>query len=214
MTPFLPILGQHFQGFFSRIWLIIGWQVCILGLLSAKCSYLLKPCFNYIFQVSILSISRKVMEGNDKLKSSKWEALRKNKKSQIWNKKALFEYFRFKFEKANFIYEINALEFIQLPKIEQNNNDNSNNKKMGIFGVFRYFWDRILKNYCHIWNQHPQICLIVEFLKKNQKCLNLGPKMSYLGISGVEFKKAIVIFEISFLTFVWLQNFRKKNKNA
>ena len=73
------------------------------------------------------------MEGNDKLKSSKWKVLRRNKKSQIWNKNALFEYFRFKFEKANFIYEINALEFIQLPKIEQNNNDNSNNEN-------GYFW--------------------------------------------------------------------------
>ena len=89
MTPFLPILGQLFQGFFSRIWLIIGWQVCILGLLFAKCSYLLKPCFNYTFQVSILSISRKVMEGNDKLKSSTWKFLRRNKKSQIWDQKCL-----------------------------------------------------------------------------------------------------------------------------
>ena len=71
LTLFLSILWELFQGFFPRIWLIIGWQVCILGVLSAKCSYLLKPCFNYIFQVSILSTSRKVMEGNDKLKSSK-----------------------------------------------------------------------------------------------------------------------------------------------
>ena len=116
---------DFFQGFFSRIWLIIGWKVFILGLLSAKCSYLLKPCFNHIFQVSILSISRKVMEGNDKLKSSKW----KNQKSQIWTKKALFEYFRLKFDKVNAIFEINALEFIQISKIEQNNSDNSNNKK-------------------------------------------------------------------------------------
>ena len=125
---FSPFWVNIFKDF-SRIWLIIGWQVCILGLLSAKCSYLLKPCFNYIFQVSILSISRKVMEGNDKLKSSKWKVLCKNKKSWILTKKALIEYFRLKFEKANVIFEINAFEFIQIPKIEQNNNDNSNNKK-------------------------------------------------------------------------------------
>ena len=24
--------------------------------------------------------------------------------------------------------------------------------------LFGYFWARILKYYCHIWNQHPQIC--------------------------------------------------------
>ena len=53
------------------------------------------------------------MQGSDELKSSKWKILRKNKKSQIWTKKALFEYFRLKFEKANVIFEINALEFKQ-----------------------------------------------------------------------------------------------------
>ena len=49
------------------------------------------------------------MEGNDKLKSSEGKFLRKNKKSQIWTKKALFEYFRLKFEKADVIFEIHAL---------------------------------------------------------------------------------------------------------
>ena len=39
---------------------------------------------------------------------------------------------------------------------------------------------------CHIWNQHPQICLIAKFCGKT-KCLNLGPKMPYLGILGLEF---------------------------
>ena len=28
---------------------------------------------------------------------------------------------------------------------------------------FRYFWASILENYCHIWNQHPQICLFPKF---------------------------------------------------
>ena len=116
LTPSLPILGPLFQEFFSRIWLINGWQVYILGLLSAKCFYLLKHCFNYIFQVSISYISRKVMERNNKLKSTKWKVLHKKKRSQIWTKKALFEYFRLKFQKANVIFEINALKFIQIPK--------------------------------------------------------------------------------------------------
>ena len=26
------------------------------------------------------------------------------------------------------------------------------------FVLFGYFWDKLLKNYCHIWNQHPQVC--------------------------------------------------------
>ena len=36
--------------------------------------------------------------------------------------------------------------------------------------------------------------------------------MSYLGIFGLEFKSDVVIFEISSLDFVWLQNFVKKLK--
>ena len=52
--------------------------------------------------------------------------------------------------------------------------------------LFGYFRARLLKNYCHIRNQHPRICLIPNFAKK-QKYLNLGPKMLYLGVSGLEF---------------------------
>ena len=88
-TPFWLRLSP-FPRIFSRIWLIIGWKVCILGLLSANCSYLLKPCFNYVFQVSILYISRKVMGGNNKLKSSKWKFLRKNKKISNLDQKSHF----------------------------------------------------------------------------------------------------------------------------
>ena len=29
-----------------------------------------------------------------------------------------------------------------------------------------YFWVRISKNCCHIWNQHPQICQLVKFREK------------------------------------------------
>ena len=38
---------------------------------------------------------------------------------------------------------------------------------------------------------------------KKRKCLNLGPKMPYLGVFGLELKiKTIAIFEISILEFV------------
>ena len=78
---------------------------------------------------------------------------------------------------------------------------------LGIFGqVFRK------KNYCQIWKQHPKICLLVKFNEK-QKCLNLEPKMPDFGLSGMEFEKDFIIFEISTLKFVQWQNF-SKNKNA
>ena len=74
--------------------------------------------------------------------------------------------------------------------------------KMSYFGtknaLFGYFWPRIpylglfgrefLKNYCHIWNQHPQICLIANFMKE-QKCLILGPKMPDIGNLGLDWKQ-------------------------
>ena len=126
------------------------------------------------------------MEGNDKMKSSKWKLLRRNQKSQIWNENALFEYFRFKFEKANFIYEIKALEFIQLPKIEQNNNDNSNNENGYFGGISVFLGQNFEKLLSYLKSAHSNLsnCWISP---KKKKCLNLGPKISYLGVSGEEF---------------------------
>ena len=42
-----------------------------------------------------------------------------------------------------------------------------------------------LKNYCHIWNQQPWICLFPKFCKKPQKCLNFKPKLPYFGNFGL-----------------------------
>ena len=47
---------------------------------------------------------------------------------------------------------------------------------------------------------------------KKLKCLDLGPKMPYLGILGKIFRKTFVIFQIGTLKFVYLQNFLKKQK--
>ena len=33
------------------------------------------------------------------------------------------------------------------------------------------------------------MCLTAKFRKKPQRCLNLGPKMSYLGVFGPDFSK-------------------------
>ena len=41
----------------------------------------------------------------------------------------------------------------------------------------------------------------LQTFEKKQKFLNLGPKMPYLGIFWMEFKKNIVILEISILEF-------------
>ena len=79
--------------------------------------------------------------------------------------------------------------------------------------LFGYFLARVLKNYCHVCNQHLPIWLTAKFCEE-QKCLNLGPKMPYLGFFdqdylilvflSMNFKKTIVIFEITTLEFVKL----------
>ena len=51
--------------------------------------------------------------------------------------------------------------------------------------LFGYSRARILRNYCHIWNQHPKMCQIAKFCEK--KCLNLGAKMPYVAVFGLEF---------------------------
>ena len=79
-----------------------------------------------------------------------------------------------------------------------------------------------IKNYGHIWNQHVRISVIAKFCEET-KCLKLGPKTPYLDILDKEcliwvflgknfFWKSIVIFEISILKFVYLQNFTKIQK--
>ena len=55
--------------------------------------------------------------------------------------------------------------------------------------LFGYFGGTIFKNYCHIWNQKPRICLFETFYKNTQKCVNLGPKIPYLRFSRLECKK-------------------------
>ena len=55
--------------------------------------------------------------------------------------------------------------------------------------LFGLFWTRIWKIYSHIWNQTPQNYVIGKLCKENQKCLNLGRKMTYLRFSGLGTEK-------------------------
>ena len=49
----------------------------------------------------------------------------------------------------------------------------------------------------------------LQNLARKQKCLNLGAKMSYLGIFGEKKLKNYCLFEISTLKFVYLQKPQK-----
>ena len=45
---------------------------------------------------------------------------------------------------------------------------------------FLCFWAIILKKYCHIWNQHPQICLVARFCETAKMC-TFGTKNALIG---------------------------------
>ena len=88
--------------------------------------------------------------------------------------------------------------------------------------LFGYFCARILKKLLPDFKSAPSNLPIFKISRKNQKCLNLGPKVPYLGIFeqkcfiflflGNKFKKTIVRFEINTLRVVYLQNFTKRQK--
>ena len=83
---------------------------------------------------------------------------------------------------------------------------------------FGYFGAGTWKQCCHIWNQHPRICPLQNFAEKQKwdekwlisviltkKCL------IWVFLSKIS-RKAIVIFEIGTVKFVYLRNFTKKQK--
>ena len=59
--------------------------------------------------------------------------------------------------------------------------------KMPKFGtknaLFEYFGVRFLKNYCHIWNQHPRICQTTKF-REEIKMSKFGTKNTLFGYFG------------------------------
>ena len=70
----------------------------------------------------------------------------------------------------------------------------------------------IWKNYHHVWNQQSPVSQRwCSFCKKH---FNIGLKMVYLGIFGQQLQKSIVIFEISNLELVNMQNFVKNKKTS
>ena len=95
-------------------------------------------------------------------------------------KNAWFQCFGVEFENTIVIFETNTPNF---------SNCKISRTRMPKFGT-KYAWSAyfcagIWNCYCHIWNLHPKICLNSKFPKK-MKTLNLGLKMSYLCIFGLE----------------------------
>ena len=86
----------------------------------------------------------------------------KTKMPKFWIKNAFLGIFGLEFQKTIVIFEISTLEFVRFQNFVKKWKCLNLGKKMPKFGtkyaLFGYFWIRILKNYCHIWNHHPQVC--------------------------------------------------------
>ena len=74
-----------------------------------------------------------------------------------------------------------------------------------------YFLSRNLKKLLSNLNLPTSNFSNFKILPK-KTCLNLRPQKLYLGFLGIEFEKAIFIFETGTLDFVWFQNVTKKQK--
>ena len=125
-------------------------------------------------------------------------------------KNAWFGYFGgWNLKIMSYMIEINILEFVYL----QNFVKKWKYLNLGLKNaLFWYFWARILKSYCHIWNQHPLFANFCEearmskFGTKNALLRLFLTKNTLIGFFGLEFENKIVIFEISTLEFVLLQS--------
>ena len=78
---------------------------------------------------------------------------------------------------------------------------------------FGYFWAKILKSNCHIWNQHHQICLIQKFHEKNKNTLISDQKCLIWVFLGKSFKKLLSYLKLAPSNLANCKTLRK-NKNA
>ena len=78
--------------------------------------------------------------------------------------------------------------------------------KMPDFGIF---WLKF-ENHIVIFQISPLKFFWVQNFAEKQKCLNIGPKMRYLCVFGLEcLKKTIVIFEISAFEFFLITKYQE-----
>ena len=97
------------------------------------------------------------------LKFHKLKNFTKTQKCVSWNENAFFGYLFAKFWKKLLSCFKSAPSNLSNCKIFWRN---ENTYILDKNGLFQYFSPTIFKNYCHISNHHPQICLIPKFCEK------------------------------------------------
>ena len=97
-------------------------------------------------------------------------------------------------KKTIVIFEFSTLKFVYLQNFTKKQKYLNLGAKMPYFGIFEkknasflYFWGGTLENTIVIFEINTLKFVHYENFTKKQKYLNLGPKMPYLGIFGLEF---------------------------
>ena len=125
-----------------------------------------------------------------------------HQKSLIW----LF--FGKNFKKAIFKFEIQTFKFVNLQNFTKKT-------KMPEFcmknAFFMYFSSGIWKQFCHIWNQSPWICLTGKYCEIT-KMLKFGTKIAFFGYLWVKILKDSCHIWNQHLRIIQFQTFVKKQK--
>ena len=82
-----------------------------------------------------------------------------------------------------FVFQISMFELVNMKSFIQ---EQENFKLVTKNTLFGYFWARILKTYCHIWNQLPEICQFAKFCEKTVMSKS-RTENSLFEIFGLEF---------------------------
>ena len=166
---------------YRHIWNQLPW-ICLVAKFGAKLKILkfgtTNTWFCY-FWVRILKKYYYIMKSSTPSILPNCKILQKI--STFGTTNALFGYFWAGiFKKTIVIFEISTLKFVNLKILPKKKRKSlSLWLKMSYF-IFGYIGARILKNYCHIWNQHHQICLNAKFREKI-KMPKLGSKNGLFG---------------------------------
>ena len=96
--------------------------------------------------------------------------------------------FGLEFKKTIAIFEIRLLKFVYLQHFAKKTKMPKFATRSALFG---YFWAWLLKKYCHIGNQHPQVCLFAKFREK-AKMSKFGTKSVLFGYSWARILKKIL----------------------
>ena len=120
----------------------------------------------------------------------------KDKKTLNLGQKCFWVICRFKFLRTIVTFDVNTCHYVIKQYFMQNKQFSNLKPKMS-------------NNYCHIWNQHPQIYQNKKFCVEI-KTFKFGP---FLSIFKLKFEKANVIFEINTLEFIQIPKIEQNNNN-